>query len=119
MPSRYNLELKIEVIGIDDLGKTYKLLLHTESDPNKEENIFLDYKDVIDEGDIIEEKLKKALKEDFDITEVRYIDLIEEPIDELEVNDTDSIEYTAKVKVKYRDENARKIGDVYADWFEM
>jgi hypothetical protein len=118
-PSKFKFNIIIEIYGVDKKGDMYKLILHTKQNTKSRQNVFLNYQDRIEKGDIIEDKVRKAIKEDFDIEEIQDIEFLEQPKEDLQEDDEQVFDYTVMIQVPYDIDTERKIGDVYASWFGM
>jgi hypothetical protein len=109
----------MNVFGIKKGGGIAKLVMHTEKDFESPGNIVLNYQDRIIKGDIIANKIKNSLKEDFGFEEVLDIEFTETPKEEFDELSDEIFDYSADIHVKFNTEAAKQLGDVHTSWIDL
>lgn len=118
-PAPLEFNLKINLFAYDKEGKMYVLALHTLEDVNDPKNIFLNYIDRVIEGDIIADKIKNFLEEDYGIEKILDMEFIETPKEDPDEETDEVFDYTIDVEIEYNPAFAGELGEVFASWFQV
>jgi len=117
--SKFGFDLNITVLSKSKEGKNYRLYLHTNKDKDSKENIYLNYLDKIEKGDIIYKKVSKAINEDFGISKIKDIEFVETPIEDPDDLEKENFKYDIFIIVDHNPDYEKEIGDVYSSWVEI
>lgn len=109
----------MNVYAQDKFGMNHQLALHTEKNIDSRTNLFLNYQDRILKGEIVYDRVVKALKEDFGITKIYDFELIEEPVEEEDDDTDETFRYMANIEVPFDESSAGPIGEIFASWIEI